>query len=155
MYPTPGKHLFVTFDLLPFHWGYLLLTDLLLFSCPYVLNLRWWGCGLSLWTAAPFFFSLELQLLWQTGCQHWARVSHCLHRPTPGSFNPLLSSSDLRNQPYRRADAVRRSVRRRFDDQNLRPMNNGEVVMWGRGGGQRMWSEKVTGMKCQEGETGG
>lgn len=42
--------------------------------------------------------------------------------------------SDLRNQPYRRADAVRRSVRRRFDDQNLRPVNNGEVVMW-RGSG--------------------
>lgn len=48
----------------------------------------------------------------------------------PPSLSPLLSS-DLRNQPYRRADAVRRSVRRRFDDQNLRPLNNSEVVMWG------------------------
>lgn len=38
--------------------------------------------------------------------------------------------SDLRNQPYRRADAVRRSVRRRFDDQNLRPINDAEMVMW-------------------------
>lgn len=37
---------------------------------------------------------------------------------------------DLRNQPYRRADAVRRSVRRRFDDQNLRPINDAEMVMW-------------------------
>uniref|UniRef100_H3DGD5 Formin like 2 n=1 Tax=Tetraodon nigroviridis TaxID=99883 RepID=H3DGD5_TETNG len=44
-----------------------------------------------------------------------------------GAIEDIIT--DLRNQPYRRADAVRRSVRRRFDDQNLRPMNNGEVVM--------------------------
>ncbi|KAG7275713.1 hypothetical protein CRUP_011340, partial [Coryphaenoides rupestris] len=31
--------------------------------------------------------------------------------------------------PYRRADGVRRSGRRRFDDQSLRPINNTEVVM--------------------------
>lgn len=66
----------------------------------------------------------------------------------------LPSISDLRNQPYRRADAVRRSVRRRFDDQNLRPVNNGEVVMWRgssacAGRGWRQWG-------CvREGETGG
>lgn len=44
-----------------------------------------------------------------------------------GAIEDIIT--DLRNQPYRRADAVRRSVRRRFDDQNLRPVNNGEVVM--------------------------
>jgi len=32
-------------------------------------------------------------------------------------------------QPYRRADAVRRSVRRRFDDQNLRSVNGAEMTM--------------------------
>lgn len=44
-----------------------------------------------------------------------------------GAIEDIIT--DLRNQPYRRADAVRRSVRRRFDDQNLRPVNNGEVFM--------------------------
>ncbi|XP_077472729.1 formin-like protein 2 isoform X3 [Stigmatopora argus] len=44
-----------------------------------------------------------------------------------GAIEDIIT--DLRNQPYRRADAVRRSVRRRFDDQNLRPLNNGEVVV--------------------------
>lgn len=44
-----------------------------------------------------------------------------------GAIEDIIT--DLRNQPYRRADAVRRSVRRRFDDQNLRPVNNTEVVM--------------------------
>lgn len=40
-----------------------------------------------------------------------------------------LLFTDLRNQPYRRADAVRRSVRRRFDDQNLRSVNGAEITM--------------------------
>ncbi|XP_042611142.1 formin-like protein 2 [Cyprinus carpio] len=44
-----------------------------------------------------------------------------------GAIEDIIT--DLRNQPYRRADAVRRSIRRRFDDQNLRPMNNAEMVM--------------------------
>ncbi|KAK1789257.1 hypothetical protein P4O66_014876 [Electrophorus voltai] len=44
-----------------------------------------------------------------------------------GAIEDIIT--DLRNQPYRRADAVRRSVRRRFDDQNLRPINNAEMVM--------------------------
>ncbi|GLD52047.1 formin-like protein 2 isoform X1 [Lates japonicus] len=39
-----------------------------------------------------------------------------------GAIEDIIT--DLRNQPYRRADAMRRSVRRRFDDQNLRPVNN-------------------------------
>lgn len=78
---------------------------------------------------------------------------------TDSSFTPLPHHSfpsDLRNQPYRRADAVRRSVRRRFDDQNLRPVNNGEVVMWrgGEGGGERRrrqcmcWREGRRRWKC-------
>ncbi|KAG9349246.1 hypothetical protein JZ751_027689 [Albula glossodonta] len=46
-----------------------------------------------------------------------------------GSSASTLTLRNLRNQPYRRADAVRRSVRRRFDDQNLRPVNNAEVAM--------------------------
>lgn len=37
--------------------------------------------------------------------------------------------ADLRNQPYRRADALRRSVRRRFDDQTLRSANGTEITM--------------------------
>ncbi|XP_067299365.1 formin-like protein 2 isoform X3 [Pseudorasbora parva] len=44
-----------------------------------------------------------------------------------GAIEDIIT--DLRNQPYRRADAVRRSVRRRFDDQNLRPINSTEMVM--------------------------
>lgn len=40
-----------------------------------------------------------------------------------------LLFTDLRNQPYRRADAMRRSVRRRFDDQNLRSVNGAEITM--------------------------
>uniref|UniRef100_A0A673LSW5 Formin-like protein 2 n=1 Tax=Sinocyclocheilus rhinocerous TaxID=307959 RepID=A0A673LSW5_9TELE len=44
-----------------------------------------------------------------------------------GAIEDIIT--DLRNQPYRRADAIRRSIRRRFDDQNLRPMNNAEMVM--------------------------
>ncbi|XP_056320789.1 formin-like protein 2 [Danio aesculapii] len=44
-----------------------------------------------------------------------------------GAIEDIIT--DLRNQPYRRADAVRRSVRRRFDDPNLRPVNNAEMVM--------------------------
>nr|XP_055070599.1 formin-like protein 2 isoform X3 [Misgurnus anguillicaudatus] len=44
-----------------------------------------------------------------------------------GAIEDIIT--DLRNQPYRRADAVRRSVRRRFDDQNLRPINDAEMVM--------------------------
>uniref|UniRef100_A0A8C1Q795 Formin-like 2a n=1 Tax=Cyprinus carpio TaxID=7962 RepID=A0A8C1Q795_CYPCA len=43
---------------------------------------------------------------------------------TYSSFWPITI-----NQPYRRADAVRRSIRRRFDDQNLRPINSAEMVM--------------------------
>lgn len=42
---------------------------------------------------------------------------------------PLFPPADLRNQPYRRADAVRRSVRRRVDDQNLRAVNGAELAM--------------------------
>ncbi|KAG2459421.1 FMNL3 protein, partial [Polypterus senegalus] len=44
-----------------------------------------------------------------------------------GAIEDIIT--DLRNQPYRRADAVRRSVRRRFDDQTLRSMSNSEVAM--------------------------
>ncbi|XP_057191523.1 formin-like protein 2 isoform X4 [Triplophysa rosa] len=44
-----------------------------------------------------------------------------------GAIEDIIT--DLRNQPYRRADAVRRSVRRRFDDQNLRPINGPEMAM--------------------------
>uniref|UniRef100_A0A8C2J279 Formin-like 2a n=1 Tax=Cyprinus carpio TaxID=7962 RepID=A0A8C2J279_CYPCA len=44
-----------------------------------------------------------------------------------GAIEDIIT--DLRNQPYRRADAVRRSIRRRFDDQNLRPINSAEMVM--------------------------
>ncbi|KAF6726685.1 Formin-like protein 2 [Oryzias melastigma] len=44
-----------------------------------------------------------------------------------GTIEDIIT--DLRNQPYRRADAVRRSVRKRYDDQNLRLANNGEIVM--------------------------
>ncbi|KAA0716076.1 Formin-like protein 2 [Triplophysa tibetana] len=54
-----------------------------------------------------------------------SRVSEQIFELT--SFVPPVS--DLRNQPYRRADAVRRSVRRRYDDQNLRPINGPEMVM--------------------------
>ncbi|CAB1346621.1 unnamed protein product, partial [Coregonus sp. 'balchen'] len=50
-------------------------------------------------------------------------------RVLPGVCALYQGLQDLRNQPYRRADAVRRSVRRRFDDQNLRPVNNSEVVI--------------------------
>ncbi|TRY93438.1 hypothetical protein DNTS_005740 [Danionella cerebrum] len=50
----------------------------------------------------------------------------CLSNPEQlGSLHLV----NLRNQPYRRADAVRRSGRRRFDDQNLRPINSAEMVM--------------------------
>jgi len=63
----------------------------------------------------------------------WAH-QHASTEILTGYFTPPpkihSSLSDLRNQPYRRADAVRRSVRRRYDDQNLRPLNNGEVVVW-------------------------
>lgn len=45
------------------------------------------------------------------------------------SLTGALLFTDLRNQPYRRADAVRRSVRRRFDDQNLRSVNGAEIPM--------------------------
>ncbi|MGH0153181.1 UNVERIFIED_CONTAM: hypothetical protein FKN15_055135 [Acipenser sinensis] len=44
-----------------------------------------------------------------------------------GAIEDIIT--DLRNQPYRRADAVRRSVRRRFDDQNLRSANNVEITL--------------------------
>ncbi|KAJ1064865.1 hypothetical protein K5549_005674 [Capra hircus] len=44
-----------------------------------------------------------------------------------GAIEDIIT--DLRNQPYRRADAVRRSVRRRFDDQNLRSVNGAEMTM--------------------------
>ncbi|OWK00186.1 FMNL2 [Cervus elaphus hippelaphus] len=44
-----------------------------------------------------------------------------------GAIEDIIT--DLRNQPYRRADAVRRSVRRRFDDQNLRSANGAEMNM--------------------------
>nr|XP_025958805.1 formin-like protein 2 isoform X3 [Dromaius novaehollandiae] len=44
-----------------------------------------------------------------------------------GAIEDIIT--DLRNQPYRRADAVRRSVRRRFDDQNLRSANGAEITM--------------------------
>ncbi|XP_010135462.1 PREDICTED: formin-like protein 2, partial [Buceros rhinoceros silvestris] len=43
-----------------------------------------------------------------------------------GAIEDIIT--DLRNQPYRRADAVRRSVRRRFDDQNLRSANGAEMI---------------------------
>lgn len=48
---------------------------------------------------------------------------------TPVLMAAAFLSADLRNQPYRRADAVRRSVRRRFDDQNLRSANGAEITM--------------------------
>ncbi|OPJ79668.1 formin-like protein 2 isoform B [Patagioenas fasciata monilis] len=44
-----------------------------------------------------------------------------------GAIEDIIT--DLRNQPYRRADALRRSVRRRFDDQNLRSANGAEIAM--------------------------
>ncbi|ELK04615.1 Formin-like protein 2 [Pteropus alecto] len=44
-----------------------------------------------------------------------------------GAIEDIIT--DLRNQPYRRADAMRRSVRRRFDDQNLRSVNGAEITM--------------------------
>ncbi|XP_039075338.1 formin-like protein 2 isoform X4 [Hyaena hyaena] len=44
-----------------------------------------------------------------------------------GAIEDIIT--DLRNQPYRRADAVRRSVRRRFDDQNMRSVNGAEITM--------------------------
>ncbi|XP_015415294.1 PREDICTED: formin-like protein 2 [Myotis davidii] len=44
-----------------------------------------------------------------------------------GAIEDIIT--DLRNQPYRRADAVRRSVRRRFDDQNLRSVNGAEITV--------------------------
>ncbi|KAH0509805.1 Formin-like protein 3 [Microtus ochrogaster] len=44
-----------------------------------------------------------------------------------GAIEDIIT--DLRNQPYRRADAVRRSVRRRFDDQNLRSISGAEITM--------------------------
>ncbi|XP_014389534.1 PREDICTED: formin-like protein 2 [Myotis brandtii] len=44
-----------------------------------------------------------------------------------GAIEDIIT--DLRNQPYRRADAVRRSVRRRFDDQNLRSVNGAEITL--------------------------
>lgn len=101
---------------------------------------------------------VDITLLWKTGCQHCEHVSSSKH-PDEDAWHhlfihahprPFFSISDLRNQPYRRADAVRRSVRRRFDDQNLRPVNNGDVVMWrgnsacaragdGGGEGERYW----------------
>ncbi|KAG7257480.1 hypothetical protein CRUP_010341, partial [Coryphaenoides rupestris] len=43
-----------------------------------------------------------------------------------GAIEDIIT--DLRNQPYRRADGVRRSGRRCFDDQSLQPIN-AEVVM--------------------------
>ncbi|KAM8933353.1 formin-like protein 2 [Pelodytes ibericus] len=42
-----------------------------------------------------------------------------------GAIEDIIT--DLRSQPYRRADAVRRSVRKRFDDQNLRCLNGAEI----------------------------
>ncbi|OXB68667.1 hypothetical protein ASZ78_005858 [Callipepla squamata] len=44
-----------------------------------------------------------------------------------GAIEDIIT--DLRNQPYRRADALRRSVRRRFDDQTLRSANGTEIAM--------------------------
>uniref|UniRef100_A0A8V0Y0E6 Formin like 2 n=1 Tax=Gallus gallus TaxID=9031 RepID=A0A8V0Y0E6_CHICK len=44
-----------------------------------------------------------------------------------GAIEDIIT--DLRNQPYRRADALRRSVRRRFDDQTLRSANGTEITM--------------------------
>lgn len=141
MYPKPGKHLFVTFWFTAFFTG---ITCCWPTSSCFpartfeTFNDKDVGCILGqltpqLYFPFLFFFSLlELVLLWQTGCQH---SEHSSVSASTAPFNCLLSPSDLRNQPYRRADAVRRSVRRRFDDQNLRPMNNGEVVMWGKGGG--------------------
>ncbi|XP_029818046.1 formin-like protein 2 [Manacus vitellinus] len=43
-----------------------------------------------------------------------------------GAIEDIIT--DLRNQPYRRADALRRSVRRRFDEHGLRP-NGPDVAM--------------------------
>lgn len=58
------------------------------------------------------------------------RASVRVHVGEPCVFtNAAFLSADLRNQPYRRADAVRRSVRRRFDDQNLRSANGAEITM--------------------------
>ncbi|XP_017679202.1 PREDICTED: formin-like protein 2 [Lepidothrix coronata] len=43
-----------------------------------------------------------------------------------GAIEDIIT--DLRNQPYRRADALRRSIRRRFDEHGLRP-NGPDVAM--------------------------
>lgn len=62
------------------------------------------------------------------GCQ----LAFVLLRPRTLNVAILIGAflfTDLRNQPYRRADAVRRSVRRRFDDQNLRSVNGAEITM--------------------------
>ncbi len=100
------------------------------------------------------FFCVDLTPLWKTGCQHSEHVGSSqppwqddwqLFYPPPRPSIPHRipsSLSDLRNQPYRRADAVRRSVRRRYDDQNLRPVNNGEVVMW-RGNSACAWEGEM------------
>uniref|UniRef100_S4RZZ7 Formin like 2 n=1 Tax=Petromyzon marinus TaxID=7757 RepID=S4RZZ7_PETMA len=44
-----------------------------------------------------------------------------------GAIEDIIT--DLRNQPYRRADAVRRSVRRRYDEQSGRWANSGEIAL--------------------------
>ncbi|KAJ7417682.1 formin-like protein 2 [Pitangus sulphuratus] len=44
-----------------------------------------------------------------------------------GAIEDIIT--DLRNQPYRRADALRRSVRRRFDEQGLRSAGGPDVAM--------------------------
>jgi hypothetical protein len=67
------------------------------------------------------------KLLWLAA--NWAFVL-LRHTQICWSFIGTPLFTDLRNQPYRRADAVRRSVRRRFDDQNLRSVNGAEITMW-------------------------
>lgn len=108
------------------------------------------------WTFDFLFFSSETCFFYNVGvkmkydCKYY-RISSCFAQLTTSmsrvcaqifeltSFVPPVS--DLRNQPYRRADAVRRSVRRRFDDQNLRPINGPEMVMW-RGQSECDWMGK-------------
>lgn len=115
-------------------------------------------------TWGAFFSSVDLMLLWKTGYQRYEHVgssnlpdtmidSSFIHSIPPNSLSPNPPPPDLRNQPYRRADAVRRSVRRRFDDQNLRTVNNGEVVMWwGNGARADKWGWGVWGWwwGCEE-----
>lgn len=160
MYPKPGKHLFVTFDLLPFHWDYLLLTNLLLVCCSYIWNLKWSGCGLSLWTADPavvFNLLLELKLLWQTGCQHSEHSSVTastgrLTAPLTPSF-PLRSEESALQASGRRAEERQEALWR--SEPTANEQRRSGHVRKRRGSAHVIRSEKETEKKCREGETGG